>query len=116
MRPELERLQALKKPESHFKKLGLGSVNRGSVNQVEFLQDKERVLAERFRKLKNETNVLKSNVAVLGRLAKLMWVMTMTMVRDLDKDVEVHEENINTLWAVAQGMIDMAPPVGRDLD
>jgi hypothetical protein len=110
MRPELKRLQALKEPESEYKGTELG----GSVNRVEFFQDKERVLAERVRKLENETNVLKSNVAVLGRLAKLMWVMTMIMVKDLDQDVEVLGENVATLGAVAQGMIDMILLMGKD--
>ena len=111
--PEMKRLilEAHKEPESQFRGLGL---ELRSVYLVEFLQDKGRVLAERYRKLKNEMNILKSNVVVLRGLAKLMWIMTMTMVRDTDKDVEVLGNNVATLGAVAQEICNMTLLMRRD--
>ena len=45
--PEIKRLEALKEPESQFRGLGL---ELKSVYPAEFLQDKGRVFAERYRK------------------------------------------------------------------
>jgi hypothetical protein len=98
----VKQLEALKEPESQFRNLGFGSVSG-----VEFLQAKTRLWRERCRKLENERNFLKSKVAVLGRVAKLMWVMTMTMVQDSDQDVEDLRENVAMLGAVAQDMFQM---------
>ena len=108
---EIKRLEALKEPESQFRGLGL---ELRSVYPAEFLQDKGRVFAECYRKLKNEMNILKSNVVVLGGLAKLMWIMMMTMVRDTDQDVEVHGNNVAMLGTVAQEISNMTLLMGRD--
>lgn len=116
MRPEWCRLKVLKDPESKLKALGL----KKKANQVEFLQEHVRLLNETCRKLKNETIVLKENVAVLGRMANVMWLMTMTMVRYSHQESEISDEdeielltdNLETLGDVADLMLDMSQLMG----
>jgi hypothetical protein len=118
MRPELKRLEVLEDRELELRALGL----RSKVNQVDSLQENVRLLNETCRKLKNETIVLKENVAVLGEMANLMWLMTMTMVRyshqdmkiDDDVEIELLTENLETLGDVADLMSDMSQLMARD--
>lgn len=86
------------------------------VNKVESLQEYMTHLNELCRKLQKETIILKENVAVLGRMANLMWLMTMTMGRyshqesgvDDEEEIELLTDNLMTLGDVAHLMFDMS--------
>jgi hypothetical protein len=112
MRPEIARLEALKNPQLQLRALGL----RSKVNHVESLQEHVRLLKETCRKLKSEKIALEENVAVLGRMANLMWVMTMTMVRYSYQDsgisdedeIELLMDNLEMLRDVASLMDEMS--------
>jgi hypothetical protein len=112
MNSEIERLGEHKEPESKLKKLGL-ELNRND-NPIKFFQDKATYLAECCRKTENEIYVLRVRVETLGRVARLMWIMTITMSRHSDEGVDLQDRiqtlkcNMATLGEVARLMHDIA--------
>ena len=104
MERELKRLRGLEEPESRLK-----------MNQVEFLQDQARQLAEHCKKLKNEKFFLKDNVALLGQVAELMLQMILVTGHYSDQEIEHGDElemlrlrkNVVSLGAASQLMFDM---------
>lgn len=110
MEDELKRLRGLKEPESWLEK-----------NQVEFLQDQVRLLAEHCRGLKNEKNFLKDKVALLGKVAELMLRMMLVTDDYSDQEIEHEDEwevfrlrkNVVALGAASQLMLDMTLLMAR---
>ena len=99
---KLAHLSGLKGPEQ---RLAMGGVR--------LFQDQASHLAKRLRRLKNEKNSLEGNIAVLGRVAKLIYGMT--LVNDWDGRMGLEDEdemawlreNAATFGAVSQLMFDM---------
>lgn len=114
MRPEFNRLEMLRDPGSGLRALG----SRSKVNHVESLQEHVRLLNEACKKFHNKTIVLKENVAVLGEMANIMRLMTVTMARYSreDSELEIKDENLiellmdglETLGDVADLMFNMS--------